>query len=89
MIARMEQILSLKPQVLFDGHRGPIKEPAEHVQTRIDFLKNLQRQIRTLGEEGMTLTQIKDILSFPEPWYLPQTKARFGIEHLIRSFLED
>lgn len=89
MITRMEQIIAMKPQVLFDGHRGPIREPEEHIQTRIDFLKNLQLQIQTLGEEGRTLIQIKDTLSFPEPWYLPQTKERFGIEHLIRSFLQD
>ncbi len=89
MITRMAQIIALKPKVLFDGHRGPIREPEEHIQTRIDFLTDLQQQIQKLGEEGKTLTQIKDILNFPEPWYLPQTKERFGIEHLIRSFLQD
>lgn len=89
MISRMEQIITLKPKVLFDGHRGPIRNPEKHIQARIDFLKELQQQIRELGQEGKTLTQIKDILDFPEPWYLAQTKERFGIEHLVRSFLED
>ncbi len=89
MISRMEQILTLKPKVLFDGHRGPIRNPEEHIKTRIDFLRELWQRIRALGQEGKTLKQIKDILDFPEPWYLASTKERFGIMHLIRSFIED
>jgi glyoxylase-like metal-dependent hydrolase (beta-lactamase superfamily II) len=89
MISRMEQIITLGPKVLFDGHRGPIRNPEAHIQTRIDFLRKLLQEIRALGQEGKTLQQIKEILAFPEPWYLPQTKERFGIDHLIRSFLDD
>lgn len=89
MISRMEQIITLKPKVLFDGHRGPIEEPEAHIRTRIDFLRDLQQRIREQGQKGKTLKEIKEILDFPEPWYLVSTKERFGIEHLIRSFLED
>jgi glyoxylase-like metal-dependent hydrolase (beta-lactamase superfamily II) len=89
MISRMEEIQLLDPEILFDGHRGPIKQPQKHIQMRIDFLRNLQQKVQRLAEEGKTIAEIKAVLGFPEPWYLPNTEGRFGIEYLIRSLIED
>ncbi len=89
MISRMEQIQQQEPAVLFDGHRGPIKQPQKHIQLRIDFLQDLQHRVQKLAREGKTIAEIKAILGFPEPWYLPNTEGRFGVEYLIRSLIED
>lgn len=89
MIMRMREICNRDVQVLFDGHRGPIIEPREHIETRIQFLSELQIQIQGFVADGMSIEEIKRALSFPEPWYLPNTEGRFGIEHLIRSLAED
>lgn len=89
MISRMKEILDRDPNVLFDGHRGPILNPREHIETRINFLSQLQQQVLEMAKEGKTIPEIKTDLGFPEPWYLPNTEGRFAIEHLIRSLLED
>jgi hypothetical protein len=56
---------------------------------RIQFLSDLQQQVQDLVGEGKTVPEIKERLGFPEPWYLPNTEGRFGVEHLIRSLAED
>ncbi|MFW9985667.1 MAG: MBL fold metallo-hydrolase [Candidatus Odinarchaeota archaeon] len=89
MITRMEEIQDLNPHILFDGHRGPIPQPRKHIDKRIKFLTELQIQVQELANKGKTISEIKSILGFPEPWYLPNTEERFAIEHLIRSLLED
>jgi glyoxylase-like metal-dependent hydrolase (beta-lactamase superfamily II) len=89
MIARMKEIRDMDVKVLFDGHRGPIPNPREHIETRIDFLSQLQTRVLGMAEEGKTTPEIKTALGFPEPWYLPNTEGRFEVEHLIRSLLED
>ncbi len=89
MIQRMQEIQDMNVAVLFDGHRGPIVDPHDHIETRIRFLADLGVQVRELAAEGKSIPEIKDILKFPEPWYLPNTEERFGIDHLIRSLIED
>ncbi len=89
MIQRMHEIQDKKPEVLFDGHRGPIVDPAKHIATRILFLSELQSQVKEWVAEGKTILEIKTALGFPEPWYLPNTEGRFGVEHLLRSLAED
>ena len=85
----MERILELDLDVLFDFHRGPIRDPQQHIQTRIDFLKGVQNQVRELNQEGKTIEEIQSILNFEPPWYMDLAEGRFGIEYLIRSFLFD
>ncbi len=89
MINRMKEIRDLDVKVLFDGHRGPIPNPRDHIETRINYLSQLQRRVLSMAETGKTIPEIKTELGFPEPWYLPNTEGRFEIEHLIRSLLED
>lgn len=89
MIVRMKEIRDRDVKVLFDGHRGPIPNPREHIETRINFLLKLQTCVLGMAETGKTIPEIKTELGFPEPWYLPNTEGRFEIEHLIRSLLED
>jgi glyoxylase-like metal-dependent hydrolase (beta-lactamase superfamily II) len=88
-IRRMREIQDMNVAVLFDGHRGPIVEPYDHIETRIRYLTDLGTQVRELAAEGKSIPEIKGVLKFPEPWYLPNTEKRFGINHLIRSLLND
>ena len=89
MIQRMKEIQDMQVEVLFDGHRGPIENPQEHIETRITFLTDLYERIQQMAGEGKSRLEIKTVLSFPEPWYLPNTENRFAVDHLIRSLLED
>ncbi|NOR38864.1 MAG: MBL fold metallo-hydrolase [Candidatus Thorarchaeota archaeon] len=88
-IATMERILELDLDVLFDFHRGPIRDPQQHIQTRIDFLKGVQNQVCELHKEGKTIEEIQSILNFKPPWYMDLTEGRFGIDYLIRSLIFD
>ena len=89
MIFRMKEIRDMHVDVLFDGHRGPIEKPQEHIENRIAFLTNLHQQVQQMTDEGKSLLEIKEVLGFPEPWYLPNTENRFAVDHLIQSLLED
>jgi glyoxylase-like metal-dependent hydrolase (beta-lactamase superfamily II) len=88
-IERMREIQKMKVAVLFDGHLGPIVDPHDHIETRIQYLTDLSSQVQELAAEGKSIPEIKEVLKFPEPWYLPNTEERFGIDHLIRSLIED
>lgn len=87
MIETMEKILELDLKILFDGHRGPINEPEAHIRKRVDYLCGLKQRIKKMFAEGKSVSEIKTILAFKEPFYLPWTEGRFGIEYLIRSLL--
>lgn len=89
MIATMERILEMGIDILFDAHRGPITDVVSHVQTRVDHLKDLQRRVRHLHDEGCSIQEIQDALGLEGPWYLGMTENRFGIDILLRSLLFD
>ncbi|MFX0108035.1 MAG: MBL fold metallo-hydrolase [Candidatus Hodarchaeota archaeon] len=89
MIATMERILELNLSVLFDSHRGPIENPQDHIQIRIDYLKEFQVKVKELHSHGKSLAEIQDELGIEGPWYLEYTKDRFGVEYVLKSLLFD
>jgi ribonuclease/clavin/mitogillin len=89
MIATMQKILDMNISVLFDAHRGPITEVESHIQTRIDYLVDLQEQARGLHKEGLSISEIQEKLELEGPWYLPMAGDRFGIDILLRSLVFD
>ncbi|MHA2241193.1 MAG: MBL fold metallo-hydrolase [Candidatus Thorarchaeota archaeon] len=89
MIATMEKILELDICVLFDAHKGPVESPQEHIKIRIEYLKNTEKEIKTLHQEGKTVLEIVESLEFRRPWYLDLTKDRFGVDFFVESLLKD
>jgi len=88
-ITTLEKIQALNLKILFDSHRGPIENPHEHIQTRIDHLKDLQTKVRELHAKGRSISEIQDDLELEKPWYLEMTKERFGVDYVIRSIIFD
>ncbi len=89
MIATLERLQSLEIEVLFDAHRGPIQSPREHIQKRIDYLKETQQRVKELDKEGLDYTQMMEKLELNPPWYVEMTKDRFAVEFFLRSLLQD
>ncbi|MFW9927474.1 MAG: hypothetical protein ACFFDM_12045, partial [Candidatus Thorarchaeota archaeon] len=89
MVETLEKIAKMDIEILFDSHRGPITSPKEHIQTRIDFLKDIQVKIKKLHDEGKTIPEIQELLSLGGPWYLELTTGRFGIDIFLKSVLFD
>jgi hypothetical protein len=88
-IATLEKIEALNLNVLFDSHAGPIENPREHIQTRINHLKDLLTKVRKLHTKGRSVPEIIDDLQIEGPWYVEMTEGRFGIDHVIRSIISD
>ncbi|MFX1260516.1 MAG: MBL fold metallo-hydrolase [Promethearchaeota archaeon] len=89
MIATMEKIQKLELNILFDGHRGPVEDPYEYIQKRIDFLKELQESVRELHGQGQDIPEIQESLGIEAPWYAGMTEGRFTVDHLIKSLIFD
>lgn len=89
MVATMEKIQAMDIDILFDSHRGPIESPREHIQTRIDYIKEIQRKALELHQSGKSIENIQQTLELEGPWYLELTKNRFGIDFFIKSVLFD
>ncbi|UCE10115.1 MAG: MBL fold metallo-hydrolase [Candidatus Thorarchaeota archaeon] len=89
IVSTMEKILDLNLEVLFDAHRGPVVDPQDYIQTRIDFLKDVRRESKALHDKGRTIDEIVSHFSFEAPWYMEMTEGRFSIEHLIESLIFD
>ncbi|MHA2117796.1 MAG: MBL fold metallo-hydrolase [Candidatus Thorarchaeota archaeon] len=89
MITTMEEIQNLNLNLLLDGHRGPVENPHEYIQKRIDYLKDLQVSIKGLHSRGQDIPDIQESLGIEGPWYVGMTEGRFRIDHLIRSLLFD
>jgi ribonuclease/clavin/mitogillin len=89
MVATMEKIQDMDIEILFDSHRGPIDNPREHIQTRIDYINMIEKEARILHESGKSIEEIQQSLGLDGPWYLEMTKDRFGIDFFIKSVLFD
>lgn len=89
MIVTMERLLDLDITILFDGHRGPITNPQEHIKKRVDYLKETQQKALGLHEQGKSIDEIITELGFEGPWYLELTKERFGIDFFVNSLIND
>jgi len=89
MIETLEKIAEMEIEILFDSHRGPVTSPKEHVQVRINFLKDIRTQVQKLHKEGKTISEIQETLELTGPWYLEMTKGRFGIDIFLKSLVFD
>jgi glyoxylase-like metal-dependent hydrolase (beta-lactamase superfamily II) len=89
IIATLEMVEKMKIDVLFDGHRGPIESPKEHIEVRINHLKEMQEKVKRLHDSGKTINEIIDELGIESPWYLDLTEGRFGLDYFVRSLLFD
>ncbi len=89
MVATMEKIRDMDIEILFDSHRGPIENPREHIQTRIDYINQIKEEAQVLHQKGKSIEEIQNELELEGPWYLEMTKERFGIDYFIKSILFD
>ncbi|MBN2230375.1 MAG: MBL fold metallo-hydrolase [Candidatus Thorarchaeota archaeon] len=89
MVATMEKILTMDIDILFDSHRGAIHSPQKHIQTRIDYIIEIQQKAKELHESGKSIEEMQQILELEGPWYLELTKGRFGIDFFLKSVLFD
>ncbi len=89
VLETLKMIRDMDIDVLFDSHRGPIKEPAEHIQKRIDWLTEIQINAKELHSQGLSIEEIQEKLGLKVPWYLNATDERFGVFYLIKSLLLD
>jgi len=89
MVATMEKIRDMDIEILFDSHKGPIDNPREHIQTRIDYINMIEKEARILHETGKSIEEIQESLGLDGPWYLEMTKDRFGIDFFLKSLLFD
>lgn len=85
----LKMIMNMDIEVLFDSHRGPIVNPKDHIQKRIDWLTYLQNRSRELYSQGLSIEEIQNELNLEVPWYLDATDKRFGVSYLIRSLIFD
>ena len=89
MIETLEKIAKMDIDILFDSHRGPIESPEEHLEVRIDFLKDIRKKVLKLHKEGKTIPEIRKALGLEGPWYMGMTEGRFDIDNFLRSILFD
>lgn len=88
-IKTIERIQALELRVLFDSHSGPIENPGEHIQRRIDYLKEIQKAVRKHSAQGLTVSEIQEKLHIVSPWWSDLTEGRFSAVNLIRSLIQD
>lgn len=89
MVKTLEKILEMDIEIIFDAHRGPVTSPKEHVQVRVDFLKDIRVKVLKLHEEGKSIPEIQETLELSGPWYLEMTQGRFAIDIFLKSLLFD
>jgi glyoxylase-like metal-dependent hydrolase (beta-lactamase superfamily II) len=88
-IKTLEMIQKLNLRVLFDAHMGPTENPREHIQKRIDYLREIQNVVREHSAQGLTVTEIQGKLKIVAPWWADMTEGRFSVDNLIRSLIQD
>jgi len=65
-IASLKKLLRLQPTTLFCGHSGKLDHAEEKLQSKLDYLLNLQHTILEMNQKGWTKEEIMKKL-FPKP----------------------
>src|SRR5699024_4492760 len=89
LIRSLKHVLSYDFDTMFCSHAGYVKDGKKALQTKVDYLENMQGEILYLHEKGKSLKEIEALI-FKKKY--PITLLSFGewdTKHFIRSFIDN
>jgi glyoxylase-like metal-dependent hydrolase (beta-lactamase superfamily II) len=89
IIASLKKLAQLPVQIIFSGSGSVRQMGVEPLQRKIDYLEDLGRRVRSLGNQGLSPWQIRRRTFGPELPIAYVTLGHFSGRHLVRSYLVD
>jgi len=89
ILADLETIRALNPQVLFPAPTHVVYEPTAKLDELIAYLEELGGKITGLYRKGKDAEQIKKDLFGPEDMFAELTQQQFSSLNLVKSFLKN
>jgi hypothetical protein len=89
ILADLENIRSLNPQVLFPAPTHVVYEPAAKLDELIAYLEELGEEIVDLHQKGKSVERIKEEIFGPEDMFAQMTQQQFSSLNMIKSFLKN
>jgi ribonuclease/clavin/mitogillin len=87
ILADLENIRALNPQVLFPAPTHVVYEPAAKLDELIAYLEELGGKIVELYQKGKSVEQIKEEILGPEDLFAEMTQQQFSSLNMVKSFL--
>ncbi|HOF78426.1 MAG TPA: MBL fold metallo-hydrolase [Smithellaceae bacterium] len=89
ILADLENIRSLNPQVLFPAPTHVVYEPAAKLDELIARLEELGGEIVALHQKGKSVERIKEEIFGPEDMFAQMTQQQFSSLNMVKSFLKN
>ena len=88
ILADLENIQALNPQIIFPSPTHVVNDPAEKLDTLINYLEDLGNRIEELYIKGKSVEQIRQEFFGKEDLFAEMTQQQFSSLNLVRSFLK-
>jgi glyoxylase-like metal-dependent hydrolase (beta-lactamase superfamily II) len=88
IIASLRKLAQLPVQVIFSGSGSVRQMGVEPLRRKVDYLEDLGRRVRSLGNQGLSPRQIRRRLFGAELPIAYVTLGHFSGQHLVRSYLQ-
>ena len=84
-LTSLRAMLALDFETLFCAHRGPLTDGRRHLHNKLNYLEDLQGQVRRLQKEGLDARAITRRLLGREDLMTLITGHHFAKHHLVRA----
>ena len=88
ILADLENIQALNPQIIFPAPTHVVKDPAEKLAALITYLEELGARIEELYSKGGSIEQIRNEVFGKEDSFADATQQQFSSLNLVKSFLK-
>jgi ribonuclease/clavin/mitogillin len=89
ILADLENIRALNPQILFPAPTHVVKEPAAKLDELISYLEELGTRIEELYKKGKSVERIKEEIFSSEDMFAEMTQQQFSSLNMAKSFLKN
>lgn len=87
LVATLRRVAALAPALLFDAHRGVVREPAALLTAKADWLESAIAAMDRLADEGAGEREIRRRVLGPEPWVARGSRGEYAALNLVRAVL--
>lgn len=87
LVGTLRRLAALGPTLLFDAHRGVVRDPVALLNAKADWLAGTISAIDQLADEGVGEREIRRRVLGGESWVAHGSRGEFSVLNLVRAIL--
>jgi ribonuclease/clavin/mitogillin len=87
LVATLRRLAALEPAILFDAHRGVVREPVPLLRAKADWLDETIATMERLADAGLGEREIRRRVLGGESWEAHGSRGEYSALNLVRAVL--